>query len=247
MSNVVDSQGIVALVTGASRGIGEGIARALLQAGYTVYGTATTAKGAEAISGYLGNGRGLVMQLTEPDSIIEAVASIDAKVGAVGVLVNNAGMTRDQLLLRSRDTDWLEVIDANLTGSMRVTKACLKGMIKQRYGRIIHLSSVVASMGNPGQTNYAAAKAGLEGFSRSLSLEVASRGITSNVIAPGFIQTDMTASLSESQSASLTQSIPVGRLGEVSDIAAAAVFLAGREAGYITGQTLHINGGMYLS
>ncbi len=247
MSSETSTKARVALVTGASRGIGQTIATTLAESGMIVFGTATSAKGAAAISEMLGPSRGLELRLDDPDSITDAVATIASDSGAVSVLVNNAGLTQDQLLLRQRDEDWLKVIDANLTGSMRVTRACLKGMVKQRYGRFIHISSVVASMGNPGQTNYAAAKAGLEGFSRSLALEVASRQITSNVIAPGFIETDMTASLSEKQAEGLLATIPVKRLGSAEDIASAVSFLASEAASYITGQTLHVNGGMYLN
>lgn len=237
----------IALVTGASRGIGQAIASSLHESGYLVFGTATTQAGADDLSERLGQGRGLVLQLSDPQTISSAIEAIGSSEGPVSVLVNNAGITRDQLLLRQKDEDWDGVIAANLTGSMLVTRTCLKGMVKQRFGRIIHISSVVASTGNPGQTNYAAAKAGLEGFSRSLALEVASRGITSNVVAPGFIETDMTAALSESQVEMLTKSIPAKRLGQGGDIASAVAFLASEQAGYITGQTLHVNGGMYLN
>jgi len=242
-----DTHQSIALVTGASRGIGRAIADLLVERGYCVYGTATSATGADAISQRLGEGRGLVMDVTEPPSIDQSIAHIHEEAGPPVVLVNNAGITRDQLLLRQRDEDWQAVIDANLTGVMRVTRAVLKGMVKARFGRLIHISSVVGSTGNAGQTNYAAAKAGLEGFSRSLALEVASRNITSNVVAPGFIATDMTAKLSEHRTESLVANIPAKRLGQPADVAACVAFLAGVEAGYVTGQTLHVNGGMYLT
>lgn len=237
----------VALVTGASRGIGRAIADQLLTLGYEVFGTATSAAGADAISQRLGLEHGLVLDVTEPSSVEAAVEFIQERAGWPSVLINNAGITKDQLLLRQRDEEWLAVIDANLTGVMRVTRAVLKGMLKARFGRLIHISSVVAATGNPGQTNYSAAKAGLEGFSRSLALEVASRNITSNVVAPGFIETDMTASLSAEQKDRLLASIPANRLGQPEDIAACVAFLVGKDAGYVTGQTVHVNGGMYLT
>lgn len=237
----------VALVTGASRGIGCAIADHLLTLGYEVFGTATSVAGADAISQRLGQEHGLVLDVTEPASIEAAVEFIQERAGWPSVLINNAGITKDQLLLRQRDEEWLAVIDANLTGVMRVTRAVLKGMLKARFGRLIHISSVVAATGNPGQTNYSAAKAGLEGFSRSLALEVASRNITSNVVAPGFIETDMTASLSAEQKDRLLASIPAKRLGQPEDIAPCVAFLAGKDAGYVTGQTVHVNGGMYLT
>ncbi len=237
----------VALVTGASRGIGQAIAIHLKSQGFRVYGTATSVEGADRISEHLGSGRGLVLRVDDPQSVSEALALIENQGDSVSVLVNNAGITKDQLLLRQRDDDWEQVIETNLTGAARLTRAVLKGMVKQRYGRLIHISSVVASTGNPGQSNYAAAKAGLEGFSRAVALEVASRQITSNVVAPGFIETDMTAKLNEEQTEKLRASIPSGRLGQVSDIACCVGFLVGAEAGYITGQTIHVNGGMYLT
>lgn len=237
----------VALVTGASRGIGSAIATHLKSVGMVVYGTATSAAGADSISAALGAGRGLVLRVDDAASIADALAAIAHNGDAVSVLVNNAGITRDQLLLRQREEDWQQVIDTNLTGAARLTRLLLKGMVKQRYGRLIHISSVVASMGNAGQSNYAAAKAGLEGFSRAVALEVASRSITSNVVAPGFIETDMTAQLSAEQQERLSASIPAGRLGTVDDIASCVGFLASAKASYITGQTIHVNGGMYLT
>ena len=247
MSSGGDTQQLIALVTGASRGIGRAIADHLVDRGYRVFGTATSETGADAISERLGTGQGLVMDVTKASSVDHCIETIQKDAGTPVVLVNNAGITRDQLLLRQRDEDWQAVIDANLTGVMRVSRAVLKGMLKARFGRLIHISSVVGSTGNPGQTNYAAAKAGLEGFSRSLALEVASRNITSNVVAPGFIATDMTANLSEQQKESLMANIPANRLGQPEDVAACVAFLADAEAGYVTGQTLHVNGGMYLT
>lgn len=237
----------VALVTGASRGIGQAIAAHLKSVGMDVYGTATSVAGADLISEALGAGKGLVLRVDDPTSINDALAMITEQGDAVSVLVNNAGITKDQLLLRQREEDWQQVIDTNLTGAARLTRLLLKGMVKQRFGRLIHISSVVASMGNAGQSNYAAAKAGLEGFSRAVALEVASRNITSNVVAPGFIETDMTAQLSSEQQERLSASIPAGRLGTVEDIASCVGFLASAQASYITGQTIHVNGGMYLT
>ncbi len=243
-------EGCVALVTGASRGIGAGIAAALAQTGARVYGTATTAEGASgittALAGSAAGGQGLVMNVNDPAAITGVVSRITEEAGAPTVLVNNAGITRDQLLLRMSESDWTEVIDTDLRSVYLLSKACLRGMMKARFGRIINISSVVAEMGNAGQANYAAAKAGMIGFSRSLAREVGSRGITVNVIAPGFVDTDMTRALDETQRDALLRDIPLQRLGEVADIAAATVFLASPSAGYITGQTLHVNGGMYM-
>jgi len=237
----------IALVTGASRGIGQAVARRLKDDGAMVFGTATTTNGVDSVEQYLGAGYGLVLDVTDPESIQEALSEINQRAGSVSVLVNNAAITRDQLLMRLKDPDWEAVISANLTGAMRVTRACLKGMLKARSGRIISISSVVGYSGNPGQTNYAASKAGLAGFSRALAHEVGSRGITVNVIAPGFIDTDMTRSLSAEQRERLQGTIPVGHLGRPEDIAGSVSFLAGPDAGYITGQTLHVNGGMYMT
>lgn len=213
-------------------------------------GTATTASGADSISAYLkeaGNsGRGYVLNVSDPASIDSALSAISSEVGAPLILVNNAGITRDNLMLRMKDEEWDTVINTNLTSIYRMSKACLKGMTKERWGRIISISSVVGSSGNAGQANYAAAKAGLEGFSRALAREIGSRNITVNAVAPGFIATDMTHVLPEEQKEKLLASIPAGRLGQPEEIAAAVGFLASAEAGYITGVTLHVNGGMYM-
>lgn len=242
--------GKIALVTGASRGIGRAIALELARRGATVVGTATTAAGAEGITAYLaeaGNsGRGYVLDVGVPASIEAALAAITAEVGVPLILVNNAGITRDNLMLRMKEEEWEGVINTNLNSIFRMSKACLKGMTKERWGRIISISSVVGSSGNAGQANYAAAKAGLEGFSRALAREIGSRNITVNAVAPGFIATDMTHDLPEEQKDKLLASIPAGRLGQPEEIAAAVGFLASAEASYITGVTLHVNGGMYM-
>jgi len=240
----------IALVTGASRGIGRGIALALGRESATVIGTATTAEGAAQItsalqaSGY--KGRGIVLNVTDGDGIDKALADIESKEGAPTILVNNAGITRDGLLLRMKPEDWQAVIDTNLSSVYRMSKACLRGMMKLRRGRIISIASVVGLTGNPGQSNYAAAKAGIIGFSKSLAREVGSRGITVNVVAPGFIETDMTRNLSDEQRAALKGPIALGRLGTVDDVAAAVAYLASASAAYVTGETLHVNGGMYM-
>lgn len=239
--------GRVALVTGASRGIGKSIAGFLKAMGADVFGTATSASGAEAISEYLGQDRGLTLDVTDADAIIDTLGTVNERAGAVTVLVNNAAITRDQLLMRLKDDDWDAVLDTNLRGVMRVTRAALRGMLKARHGRIINISSVVGYSGNPGQSNYAAAKAGVAGFTRSVAHEVGSRGITANVVAPGFIDTDMTRELDEGQRERLQSGIPLGRLGTVEDVAACVGFLASEASGYITGQTLHVNGGMYMT
>lgn len=242
--------GKIALVTGASRGIGKAIALELAARGVVVVGTATSEAGAEGISAYLkeaGNtGRGYVLNVADPASIDACMTAMTAEVGAPVILVNNAGITRDNLMLRMKDDEWDSVINTNLTAIYRMSKACLKAMTKERWGRIISISSVVGSSGNPGQANYAAAKAGLEGFSRALAREIGSRNITVNAVAPGFIATDMTDVLPEEQKEKLLASIPAGRLGQPEEIAAAVGFLASAEAGYITGVTLHVNGGMYM-
>jgi len=237
----------VALVTGASRGIGAAIAEMLKAHGADVFGTATSDGGAEDISARLGADRGRVLDVREAESAASLIKDITGLASAPTILVNNAAVTRDQLLMRLKDEDWLEVIDTNLTGAMRLSRACLKGMLKARGGRIISISSVVGYSGNPGQTNYAAAKAGLAGFSRALAQEIAARGITVNVVAPGFIDTDMTRALDEQQRERLADAIPLGRLGQPDDIAASVAWLASPAAGYITGQTIHVNGGMYMT
>lgn len=239
--------GQVALVTGASRGIGAAIADRLKALGADVFGTATSQAGADGISDRLGADRGLVLDIKDSDRILEVLEQITGAAAAPTILVNNAAVTRDQLLLRLKDEDWAEVLDTNLTGTMRLARACLRGMLKAKGGRIIGISSVVGYSGNPGQTNYAAAKAGLAGFSRALAQEVAARGITVNVVAPGFIDTDMTRALDDSQRERLAESIPLGRLGAPADIAGAVGWLASPSAAYVTGQTLHVNGGMFMS
>jgi 3-oxoacyl-[acyl-carrier protein] reductase len=240
---------VVALVTGASRGIGAAIADRLANDGARVIGTATTADGAARISESLRarGGRGVVLDVTSQESIDAVIADIDAKEGAIGILCNNAGITRDMLLLRMKQDDWDAVLQTNLASVFRLSKAVLRGMIKARQGRIISIASIVGLTGNPGQANYAAAKAGMIGFTKSLAREVGSRGITANVVAPGFIDTDMTRALNETQRETLNGQIPLARLGLPSDIAAAVSFLASADASYITGETLHVNGGMYMA
>lgn len=237
----------IALVTGASRGIGHAVAVRLQELGAVVFGTATSEAGASAISAHLGAGRGLVLDVTDAEAVEAAVAAVEHAAGSVQILVNNAGITRDQLLLRLKDAEWDAVMETNLKGAMRMTRACLRAMVKARFGRIISISSVVGYAGNPGQSNYAAAKAGLAGFSRAVAHEVGRRGITANVVAPGFIDTDMTRALSQQQRERLQGTIPLGTFGQVDDIAGCVAFLAGPDGGYITGQTLHVNGGMYMS
>ncbi len=241
----------VALVTGASRGIGKAIAIELGHQGLTVIGTATTEAGAQAIGSYLSasriSGKGLVLDVASDDGVALCLETIAEHFEAPLVVVNNAGITRDNLLLRMKSAEWEAVIDTNLSALFRVCKTCLKSMTRARWGRIINISSVVGSSGNAGQTNYAASKAGIEGFSRALAKEVGSRGITVNVVAPGFIDTDMTSELPEKQRADLLQQIPLGRLGKAEEIAAVVGFLASEKAGYITGETVHVNGGMYMA
>jgi 3-oxoacyl-[acyl-carrier protein] reductase len=243
--------GEVALVTGASRGIGSAIALGLGAQGATIVGTATGASGVAAIESMLSgagiSGRGIVLDVADGVATDAAVADIEGREGAVSILVNNAGITRDTLLLRMKPEDWDAVIDVNLGSVFRLSKAVLRGMMKARKGRIVNIASVVAMIGNPGQANYCAAKAGIGGFTRSMAREVASRGITVNVVAPGFIDTDMTRALGEEQRKSLAAQIPLGRMGEPADIAAAVCFLASPAAAWITGETIHVNGGMYMS
>lgn len=241
----------IALVTGASRGIGEAILKTLAARGATVIGTATTPSGAETITAKLTalgyKGRGLVLDVTDPAKIDEVLKLIEDQFGAPTILVNNAGITRDTLLMRMKDEDWDAIIQTNLTSVYRLSKAVLRGMMKARRGRIISIASVVGAMGNAGQTNYAAAKAGIIGFSKSLAREVGSRGVTVNVVAPGFIDTDMTRGLADEHKQALLGQIPLARLGQPEEIAHAVAFLASPMAGYITGQTLHVNGGMYMA
>ncbi|WP_224055433.1 3-oxoacyl-ACP reductase FabG [Vibrio penaeicida] len=240
-------EGKIALVTGASRGIGRAIAELLVERGATVIGTATSENGAAAISEYLGaNGKGLALNVTDVESIQSVLKTINDEFGALDILVNNAGITRDNLLMRMKDDEWTDIMDTNLTSIFRLSKAVLRGMMKKRNGRIINVGSVVGTMGNAGQTNYAAAKAGVIGFTKSMAREVASRGVTVNTVAPGFIETDMTKALNDDQRAATLATVPAGRLGDPREIASAVVFLASPEAAYITGETLHVNGGMYM-
>lgn len=244
-------EGKVALVTGATRGIGRAIALKLGSQGAIVIGTATSESGAASITAALAEagikGRGMVLNVEQPEAIEAVLAEIGSEFGPPLIVVNNAGITRDNLMLRMKEEEWQAVINTNLTAIFRVTKACLKGMTKARWGRIVNISSVVGSMGNGGQANYAAAKAGLEGFGRALASEIASRNITVNAVAPGFIETDMTQALPEAQREKLLTAVPAGRLGQPEDIAVAVAFLASEEASYITGTTLHVNGGMYMA
>lgn len=249
MTQVLQNQ--VALVTGASRGIGKAIAVALAQAGAKVIGTATSESGAQAITDYLKEvgaeaGRGVVFNVNDIERSAGLVDEIQKEFGSLSILVNNAGITQDQLAMRMKEEDWDNVISTNLNSVARLSRAVLRGMMKAKHGRIINITSVVGSSGNPGQMNYAAAKAGVAGMSRALALEIGSRNITVNCIAPGFIDTDMTKALTDDQRAAILNQIPMGKLGQPEDIAAATVFLASPNAGYITGTTLHVNGGMYL-
>ena len=240
-------QNDIALVTGASRGIGQAIAKALAGAGAKVIGTATTEAGAAGITSWLGGkGRGAVLDVGSAASIDALLADLDARAEMPTILVNNAAITRDTLLLRMKPEDWDAVIATNLTSVFRLSKGVLKRMMKERRGRIVSLTSIVGLTGNPGQANYAAAKAGILGFTKSLAREIASRGITVNAVAPGFIDTDMTRTLSEEQRSALTSQVPMARLGSVDDIAAAVLFLCSPGASYVTGETLHVNGGMYM-
>ncbi|CPR19353.1 3-oxoacyl-ACP reductase FabG [Brenneria goodwinii] len=240
-------EGKIALVTGASRGIGRAIAEKLVARGAKVIGTATSEKGTESISAWLGeHGKGFVLNVTDEASVEKTLADIRAEFGEIDILINNAGITRDNLLMRMKEDEWQDILDTNLTSVFRLSKAVMRAMMKKRFGRIITIGSVVGTMGNAGQANYAAAKAGLIGFSKSLAREVASRGITVNVVAPGFIETDMTQALTEEQRAGILSQVPANRLGDAKEIASAVAFLASDEAGYITGETLHVNGGMYM-
>lgn len=240
-------EGQVALVTGASRGIGAAIASTLAAAGARVVGTATSEGGARAISETLGDsGRGLVLDVASDESVQQALADIQANEGAPTIVVNNAGITRDNLLMRMKQEEWDDVIATNLSGVYRVSKAVLRGMMKAKGGRIINIASVIGIMGNAGQANYGAAKAGIIGFSKSLAREVGSRNITVNVVAPGFIDTDMTRVLPEAQREAMLGQIPLGRLGDVQEVADGVLFLASGAGAYITGETLHVNGGMLM-
>ena len=241
----------VALVTGASRGIGQAIAKHLGAMDYIVVGTATSESGAEKISAYLKeagiNGRGMCLNVTNADSVSTVLKATGDEFGAPSVLVNNAGITKDNILMRMKEDEWSDVIDTNLNAIYRLSKACVRGMTKARWGRIINISSVVGSMGNAGQSNYAATKAGVEGFSRALARELGSRNITVNCVAPGFIDTDMTKELADDHKAAMLTQVPLGRLGEADEIAAVVAFLAADTGAYITGETIHVNGGMYMA
>ncbi len=244
-------QGQIALVTGASRGIGQAIALELGRQGAQVIGTATSSDGAEKIGQVLKEnnfaGRGIVLDVNSTESIAAALSELEKSGATPTILVNNAGITRDNLLLRMTEEEWDAILDTNLKSVYRMTKACLRAMTKARWGRIISISSVVGAMGNAGQVNYAAAKAGLIGFTKALAREVGSRNITVNAVAPGFIDTDMTRALPDAQKEALLKQIPLGRLGKAEEIAQAVAFLASPQAGYITGTTLHVNGGMYMN
>nr|WP_297349316.1 3-oxoacyl-ACP reductase FabG [uncultured Glaciecola sp.] len=240
--------GKIALVTGASRGIGKAIAEHLVSMGATVIGTATSDNGATAISEYLSaNGTGMVLNVTDNASMTDLLSKINEEFGAIDILVNNAGITRDNLLMRMKDAEWDDIIQTNLTSVFKLSKAVLRGMMKKRHGRIVNIGSVVGSTGNAGQANYAAAKAAVIGFSKSMAREIASRGITVNVVSPGFIDTDMTKNLTDDQKEAIFKDIPANRLGLPKEIAATVGFLVSDEAGYITGETIHVNGGMYMS
>ena len=241
----------ICLVTGASRGIGNAIAIELAMRGHTVIGTGTSTTGAEKVTNDLrtagAKGRGAVLEVNDPEQVESVIKDITDEFGRISVLVNNAGVTEDNLLMRMKPSQWERTLNTNLASVFALTKLCLKGMTKARYGRIINLSSVVGATGNAGQTNYAASKAGLIGFTKSLALEIASRGITVNAVAPGFIDTDMTSALGEEQRTKLLEAIPLARLGRADDISKAVAFLVSDDASYITGQVLHVNGGMHMS
>jgi 3-oxoacyl-[acyl-carrier protein] reductase len=243
-----EAQQKIALVTGASRGIGKAIANQLVSEGMVVIGTATSEAGAEKITEYLApsGGKGMALNVTDDESISSVIKAINDQYGPIDVLVNNAGITRDNLLMRMKDDDWQSIMDTNLSAIFKLSKAVMRGMMKSRWGRIVSIGSVVGSMGNPGQANYAAAKAGVIGFSKSLAREIAARGITVNVVAPGFIETDMTKALGEEQRAALQAQIPAARLGAPEDIAHTVAFLVSDAAAYITGETIHVNGGMHM-
>ncbi len=243
-----DLQGKLALVTGATRGLGKAIAAELAARGAVVVGTATSEAGAQSIGEALApfNGRGVVLNVGDAQACEALVAELAKEDGGPHILVNNAGITRDTLAMRMKDDDWAEVIEINMSSVFRLSRAVIKSMMKARWGRIINITSIVGSSGNPGQANYAAAKAGVAGMSRALARELGSRGITVNCVAPGFIETDMTRALSEAQAAALLTQIPLGRLGSPADVAHAVAFLASPQAGYITGSTVHVNGGMYM-
>ncbi|MFT5755624.1 MAG: 3-oxoacyl-[acyl-carrier protein] reductase [Alteromonadaceae bacterium] len=239
-------EGKVVLVTGASRGIGKAIASQLKEAGATVIGTATSASGANKISEYLGDNNGQILNVTSDESITALFEYIKTEHNGIDILVNNAGITKDNLFMRMKDNEWQDIIDTNLSSVFKLSKAVIRGMMKKRHGRIINIGSVVGSMGNAGQVNYATAKAGLLGFTKSLAREVASRGITVNTVAPGFIDTDMTQTLTDEQKEGIFSQVPANRLGKPEEIANAVLFLASDGAAYITGETLHVNGGMYM-
>ncbi|ABA58137.1 3-oxoacyl-[acyl-carrier-protein] reductase [Nitrosococcus oceani ATCC 19707] len=244
-------EGKVALITGASRGIGRAIAEGLALQGATVVGTATSKEGTEGISAFLAErewpGMGIILDVSDPTSIDSALAVISDQLGVPAILVNNAGITRDNLLMRMKDEEWETILNINLTAIYRLSKGCLRGMMKTRWGRIINITSVTGVMGNAGQTNYAAAKAGMIGFTKALAREVGTRGVTVNAVAPGFIDTDMTRDLADTRREMLLAQIPLNRLGKAQEVAAAVAFLASLEASYITGETLHVNGGLYMA
>jgi 3-oxoacyl-[acyl-carrier protein] reductase len=243
-----DLTGKVALVTGASRGIGKAIAQQLVAQGATVIGTATSDGGAQAISEYLGNsGKGMTLNVTDDESITKVLADITESYGSPDILINNAGITRDNLIMRMKETEWDDILQTNLTSVFKLSKAVMRGMMKKKHGRIVSIGSVVGSTGNGGQANYAAAKAAVIGFSKSMAREIASRGITVNVVAPGFIDTDMTRNLTDEQKQAIFSDIPASRLGQAEEVAAAVGFLCSDSAAYITGETLHVNGGMHMA
>ncbi|MFK7862847.1 MAG: 3-oxoacyl-ACP reductase FabG [Pseudohongiellaceae bacterium] len=246
----MENASVIALVTGASRGIGKAIALELGKQGHTVLGTATTQQGADAITAYLHaeqiSGKGYAANVADDGSVGDLINAVVEDFGAPLIVVNNAGITRDNLLMRMKADEWSDVVNTNLNSMYRICKATVKGMTKARFGRIINISSVVGSSGNGGQTNYCASKAGIEGFTRSLAQEIGSRGITVNAVAPGFIATDMTKDLPQTQADALLSQIPLGRLGQPEEIAGAVGFLASDKGAYVTGETLHVNGGMYM-